>query len=780
MQVAAIPTILRDFPLQVPPTGAPALLVLPFLLVPPLLGMRRLPARVPGSAGAGAAAARLRPGDPSARVYGWSRRSLFSGGTVPAGRLADDRGWPARRSAPSLAPLLLEASEERRIHDLFARFVPEKVVDQVVANADEDLRLGGEQREATVLFSDLRGFTDFLGVAPAGLAVIEILNDYLGEMTDAILDAGGTLVAYMGDGIMAVFAAPLDQADHADRALRAARDMLDPARPVQRARGAGRAGPVPDGVGLNTGPVISGNVGSERRLEYTTIGDTVNTASRIEGMTKEAPYWLLMAESTVERSLRAPVDIEFHAALPIRGRSDPVRLWGVRSPVAPDPSAPGGPERRAGRGRRRDRHTLAESRAALRRALMLGPRARSACVGRSSRLPRWLQRLVDIGALPSDSASCGAQGRAGPVLDAHGGLACVWVVTYAVLGLWLSAAIPFAYQLASAASIATFARTRRYVLFRQSQLVLTLLLPFALQWSLGGFENSSAVCLWGFTSPLGALLFVGARQAVPWFLAFAALVASPPRSTRARRRRARHPAGCRDGVLRAEPAGRLRDGVRRCWSTSSARASGRWPNLSTGLELEQAKSERLLLNVLPAPIAARLKEHEEVIADDFAGVTVLFADIVGFTPLAERLPAAEVVVAARRGVRALGTRSPPGHGVEKIKTIGDAYMVAGGIPLPRADHAEAIADMALAMGPELAAAPRRRACRSQVRIGIDSGPVVAGVIGRAKFSYDLWGDTVNTASRMESNALPGTIQVTERAYERLRQRFDLRRAARSR
>jgi class 3 adenylate cyclase len=114
------------------------------------------------------------------------------------------------------------------------------------------------------------------------------------------------------------------------------------------------------------------------------------------------------------------------------------------------------------------------------------------------------------------------------------------------------------------------------------------------------------------------------------------------------------------------------------------------------------------------------------------------------------------------------------HGVEKIKTIGDAYMVASGIPLPRADHAEAIAEMALAMGPEVARCSAEIGTPLEIRIGIDTGSVVAGVIGRAKFIYDVWGDTVNTASRMESHALPGTIQVTERTYERLRHRYDLR------
>ncbi len=373
-----------------------------------------------------------------------------------------------------------------------------------------------------------------------------------------------------------------------------------------------------------------------------------------------------------------------------------------------------------------------------------------------------MQRLARIGVLPSDSDELRVRKEVltlSSVLMAS--LACVWVATYAILGLWLSAAIPFVYQLATAASVYTFARTRHYLLFRRSQLWMSLVLPFALQWSLGGFATSSAVALWAFTSPLGALLFVGARQAVPWFVAFMALV----------------------GVS---------------VSIDPALAAGA-PDIPNGVELaffglnvlgvtttayvllqyfvrerdkEQARSEALLLNVLPAPVADRLKREEGVIADSHAEVTVLFADIVGFTPLAERLPPSEVVALLDR-VFGSWDGLALSHGVEKIKTIGDAYMVAAGIPIARDDHAEAIADMALAMRPAAERCAAEAGLPFEVRIGIDTGPVVAGVIGRAKFIYDLWGDTVNTASRMELHARPGTIQLSERASERLRHEYEV-------
>ena len=192
------------------------------------------------------------------------------------------------------------------------------------------------------------------------------------------------------------------------------------------------------------------------------------------------------------------------------------------------------------------------------------------------------------------------------------------------------------------------------------------------------------------------------------------------------------------------------------------------------LALEQERSERLLLNVLPAPIAARLKAGEAVIADAFPEVTVLFADLVDFTRRSRRIGPAQVVQALNELFSAFD-RLAQRHGLEKIKTIGDAYMVAGGLPQPRPDHAEAIAEMALGIREEVAHRTDPSGQPLAVRIGIDTGPVEAGVIGTAKFSYDLWGDTVNTASRMESHGVAGCIQVTARTYQRLRDGYQFQR-----
>jgi guanylate cyclase len=345
-------------------------------------------------------------------------------------------------------------------------------------------------------------------------------------------------------------------------------------------------------------------------------------------------------------------------------------------------------------------------------------------------------------------------------------LSFVWVGTYAALGLWRSALIPLAYQVASLVGLAFFARTKRYAAYRASQVAMFLVLPFLLQWSLGGFVESGAVTIWAFVAPLGALVFYGPRQAIPWFGAFLALVAF---------------SAAIDGVL-PEPSEEIPSSVVVVFFALNifgpsittfallehfVRSRDRAHGL---LAAEQERSETLLLSIFPQAIAERLKISQDVIAERSEEVSVVFADITGFTPIAERLPAEEVVVLLDEIFSAFDELVAH-HGLEKIKTIGDGYLVAAGIPTPRADHAEAAARLALAMRQALAELPV--APELNLRVGIDSGPVVAGVIGRTKFGYDLWGDTVNTASRMESHAPPGAIQVTERTYRRLEAGFVL-------
>lgn len=229
-----------------------------------------------------------------------------------------------------------EAFERRRVRDMFARFVPAGVVDEVLARAGENLRLGGVERDCTVMFSDLRGFTSFSETQPAE-RVIEVVNFYLNEMTEAILAAGGTLIAYMGDGIMAVFGAPLDQPDHADRALVAAREMMGPrlARFNAWLREQGHGDGFRMGIGLNSGPVMAGNVGSEQRLEYTAIGDTTNTASRLEGMTKGTAHMLFVSGATRERMKPPPEDLVFVDEFDVRGREAKLAVWSLREQTEP-------------------------------------------------------------------------------------------------------------------------------------------------------------------------------------------------------------------------------------------------------------------------------------------------------------------------------------------------------------------------------------------------------------------------------------------------------------
>ena len=224
--------------------------------------------------------------------------------------------------------------EERhqRVRDLFTRFVPEAVVDEVLEHAGEDLRLGGQRRTATVMFCDLRDFTTFAEARPPEL-VVDVLNRYLSAMSDVILRHGGTLIGFQGDGIMAVFGAPIEQPDHADRALSATREMvgeaLDGFNAWLHAEVTGESFRI--GVGLNSGVTMAGNVGSERRLEYTVIGDTVNTASRLEAMTKDMSHMVLMSDSTRAMLTRAVPDLVEVDTREVRGRRFPVVLWSIES-----------------------------------------------------------------------------------------------------------------------------------------------------------------------------------------------------------------------------------------------------------------------------------------------------------------------------------------------------------------------------------------------------------------------------------------------------------------
>jgi class 3 adenylate cyclase len=285
------------------------------------------------------------------------------------------------------------------------------------------------------------------------------------------------------------------------------------------------------------------------------------------------------------------------------------------------------------------------------------------------------------------------------------------------------------------------------------------LLPFLLQWSLGGYAASSVVSLWALVAVFGAVFVLSADRAVPWFVAFAALTVF---------------SGLIDPRL-AEDAADIPASVQVAFFVLTILGVALTAYLMLQYAVRErdaalARSDGLLLNVLPRSIAERLKRQPGVIAERYDDVTVLFADVVDFTPFAERTTP-EQLVGLLDGLFSAFDHLTDRHGVEKIKTIGDAYMVAGGLPERRPDHADAVVGLALDMEAEISRMHGSLGVPLQLRIGISSGPVVAGVIGRQKFIYDLWGDTVNTASRMESHGVPGRIQVTEATYERLRDRY---------
>jgi adenylate cyclase len=235
----------------------------------------------------------------------------------------------ARMSA-GLTKKRLHDLEQARVRDVFSRFVPEHVVGEVLKRTDDDLRLVGTELVGTVMFSDLRGFTTFAELLPAD-KVIDVLNRYLSEMSDAILDNGGTLVAYMGDGIMAVFGAPIEAPDHADRALAAAREMLRVRLSAfnRWLEESGLGDGFRMGIGVSSGPLMSGTVGSARRLEYAAVGDTTNVASRLEGMTKGGPHSILISDSTRQLLRHSASDLVFVDELDVRGKRSKLRVWSL-------------------------------------------------------------------------------------------------------------------------------------------------------------------------------------------------------------------------------------------------------------------------------------------------------------------------------------------------------------------------------------------------------------------------------------------------------------------
>jgi adenylate cyclase len=316
LEANEIETALRGFPLTQAPGWLDVALIVALGLAAPWLLVRLTPLASVAAALALAAA------------YLVAAQLLFDAGTIvavvhPLAALGLTLGAALGVRA------LEEAVERERIRDLFGRFAPAQVVEQAIASADSDLRLGGTRMQATVMFSDLRGFTSFAEKLDPAL-VIQILNRYLAEMSDAIMGRGGTLVTYLGDGIMAVFGAPVAMDDHADRALAAAREMLVRLDAFNAWLGPQVAGDgFRIGIGLNTGTVMSGNVGSAQRLEYTAIGDTTNIASRLQAMTKGTPHQVLIAASTVELLSGRDDGLTALGELPLRGRSRGIDVYAL-------------------------------------------------------------------------------------------------------------------------------------------------------------------------------------------------------------------------------------------------------------------------------------------------------------------------------------------------------------------------------------------------------------------------------------------------------------------
>jgi adenylate cyclase len=333
-----------------------------------------------------------------------------------------------------------------------------------------------------------------------------------------------------------------------------------------------------------------------------------------------------------------------------------------------------------------------------------------------------------------------------------------WGIMYILSGEKLTGIIPLSYSMFSIFSIIYFGVTANFHLFRFSQLLLILLLPCLMMFSLGGFIDGSAVILWGLICPLGAMLFDRQSNALPWLLAYITLVAI-------------------SGIL--QPWGHITTNIKKeqinFFFIINLVGVGTLIFLMVyyfvGKKNEfQSQSEALLLNILPKEIVKILRTQHRTIANQFEEASILFIDIVNFTPLSATMTPTQLVELLNEVFSKFDNFTEK-FGLEKIKTIGDSYMVVAGVPRSRRDHAVALTGMAIEMR-DYVAQNEFMGKKLAFRFGINSGPVIAGVIGRKKFSYDLWGDSVNIASRMESNGTSGEIQITQATYDLIKDDFN--------
>jgi guanylate cyclase len=331
----------------------------------------------------------------------------------------------------------------------------------------------------------------------------------------------------------------------------------------------------------------------------------------------------------------------------------------------------------------------------------------------------------------------------------------LWAVAYALLGRPLSAAVPGAFAVAAALVGWRLLQTRELGRLRELVLLLILLLPAVLQASLGGYVKGSAVIMWSFFAPLSALVFFGPRAGWAWLGGFIAVTAvSAVVDAPLARSISPVPYGAQTALF--------------VFNLCGVAAIVTLVLAYFRIQRDEAmqRSERLLLNVLPPEIAERLKRQEYPIADRFDDVSVLFADMVGFTERSAA-EAPDVTVAVLNEFLSTFDALAQQHGLRPIRTTGDSYLVVGGLPVPRPDHAQAVANMALDMLDGVNRLNQEHGWAIGFRIGVNSGPAMAAVVGRHRFTYDIWSDTVNTASRMESSGVPGRIQVTEETHSRL-------------